>query len=216
MLWSQIPFFSDVITLNANATDDGYTLDTDGIAWSFDTDTKFNQVDGFVSSAVTNSSESCEDVLGEDYGDCLSYTDPDDDQLYYYWYPDDDTVQYLHESFSQISPIDGVTDEHFINWMRTAGLPSFRKLYGKIDSDFVTGDTLAFDLSLNFEVTSYGGTKTLVITNLGVTGAKSDALGNSYIAFGIVSLLVGLLLAMKRIIKPRPLGDIRELSWNSY
>jgi hypothetical protein len=25
--------------------------------------------------------------------------------------------------------------EHFIVWMRTAGLPNFRKLYGKIEED---------------------------------------------------------------------------------
>lgn len=173
-------------------------------------------MDGFVSSVVANSSLSCTAVLGDDYSDCRTYSDPSDGLLYYYWYPDDDSVQYLHESFPQISPIAGVTDEHFINWMRTAGLPSFRKLYGKIDSDFSAGDTLAFDLVLNFEVSSYEGSKTLVVTNLGVTGTKSDALGNSYIAFGVVSLLVGFVLAMKRIIKPRPLGDIRELSWNSY
>jgi len=26
-------------------------------------------------------------------------------------------------------------DQHFIVWMRTAGLPDFRKLWGKIDSE---------------------------------------------------------------------------------
>ena len=28
-----------------------------------------------------------------------------------------------------------MTDEHFIVWMRTAGLPNFRKLWGKIEED---------------------------------------------------------------------------------
>ena len=27
-----------------------------------------------------------------------------------------------------------MTDEHFIVWMRTAGLPNFRKLYGHLDA----------------------------------------------------------------------------------
>jgi len=30
-------------------------------------------------------------------------------------------------------------DEHFIVWMRTAGLPNFRKLWGKIDQNLEAG-----------------------------------------------------------------------------
>ena len=29
--------------------------------------------------------------------------------------------------------------EHFIVWMRTAGLPNFRKLWGKIEEDLTEG-----------------------------------------------------------------------------
>ena len=28
-----------------------------------------------------------------------------------------------------------MTNEHFIVWMRTAGLPKFRKLWGRLESD---------------------------------------------------------------------------------
>lgn len=38
----------------------------------------------------------------------------------------------------------GIENEHFIVWMRTAGLPHFRKLYGKIDQDI--------DKDITFEV----------------------------------------------------------------
>lgn len=31
-------------------------------------------------------------------------------------------------------------DEHFIIWMRTAGLPNFKKLWGKIEIDLQPGD----------------------------------------------------------------------------
>jgi hypothetical protein len=31
-------------------------------------------------------------------------------------------------------------DEHFIVWMRTAGLPSFRKLWGRIEGGLTSGD----------------------------------------------------------------------------
>lgn len=191
-------------------------MDTDGISWSYDEDVKFSQVDGFVYSEVDDFTQSCTDVLGSDYSDCSTYNDTSSGTLYYYQYPDADEYQYLYQTFTSISPIKGVTDEHFINWMRTAGLPDFRKLYGKIDSDFSAGDQLVFEITLNFDVSGYGGTKALVLSNLGVIGGKSNALGNSFLIFGSVALGIGILFALKRIFKPRPLGDIRQLSWSSY
>ena len=41
----------------------------------------------------------------------------------------------------------GAKSEHFIVWMRTAGLPNFRKLYGRIDYDLEVGTTLEFLVS---------------------------------------------------------------------
>jgi LEM3 (ligand-effect modulator 3) family / CDC50 family len=44
-------------------------------------------------------------------------------------------IQYLHESFPEvISPLDGVKNEHFVVWMRVAGLRQFRKPYGRVSS----------------------------------------------------------------------------------
>ena len=102
-----------------------------------------------------------------------------------------------------ISPIEGVENEHFINWMRTAGLPKFRKLYGKIDADFMAGSTLSFDLILNYEVISYSGSKSLVVTTLSDSGgSKSAALGNIYILIGVLALCFGYFLFIKRMFSP--------------
>jgi hypothetical protein len=192
-------------------------LDEDGISWQTDVTDKFLNVDGFVYTEVTNTSLTCSEALGSsDYDDCKVYSDSSLNETYYYWYPDDDTVQYLHESYPDIvTPIEGVKNEHFINWMRTAGLPHFRKLYGKLDTDFNAGDSITFNIETNFQVTNFGGTKTLVMTNLAAFGGRNSALGTSYLALGSISLIVGFLFTLKRLIIPRPLGDIRYLQWES-
>jgi hypothetical protein len=40
----------------------------------------------------------------------------------------------------------GVKNEHFIVWMRTAALPKFRKLYGKLEEGLKKGDVLSFNI----------------------------------------------------------------------
>jgi len=43
------------------------------------------------------------------------------------------------KEYKDIQWIDMHGDEHFIVWMRTAGLPNFRKLWGRIDGDLKAG-----------------------------------------------------------------------------
>ena len=194
----------------------------DNISWPTDISSRFQQIDGFVSSIINTSSSSlnlpsCEEVFGSsNYNNCKQYTDKLTNNTYYYWYPNDDNIQYLYESYPNIiSPLEGVTNEHFINWMRTAGLPHFRKLYGRINSDIIAGDIYIFDIQTNFEVVSITGSKAIVLTTLADYGGQNFNLGKSGIIIGTVSLCVGFLFAIKRIFYPRPLGDIRHLNWNN-
>jgi hypothetical protein len=187
-------------------------LDESDISWSSDDD-KFTQPKGFKYSEVVNSNKNCSAYsLPES---CKYWLDTDTNKGYMFYYPADDTTQYLYESYPNvISPILGVTDKHFKVWMRPAALSKFRKLYGKIDSDFKNGDQLVFYVQANFEVASFDGTKSLVISNLGEFGGKNPYLGVAYIVVGSISLLFGSLFALKQFISPRPIADASLLNWN--
>lgn len=113
----------------------------------------------------------------------------------------------------QISPLKGVTDEHFIVWMRTAGLPTFRKLYGRINNNLKKGDTLTFQVNANYEVSSFNGEKYLVISSVGQFGGKNPFLGIAYIVVGSISLMLGVLFALKHYFSPRAFGDVNKLHW---
>ncbi|CAN0450094.1 unnamed protein product, partial [Ectocarpus fasciculatus] len=57
-------------------------------------------------------------------------------------------TQFLYETYPEVvSPIEGVLNEHFIVWMRTAGLPRFRKLYGRIEEQIEAPQTLTFNIT---------------------------------------------------------------------
>jgi len=152
-------------------------------------------VEGFDYVAVSDTSVSCVSV-GLKAG-CKAYTDSNG-QGYLFYYPDDDTVQYLYETYpDQISPIVGVTDEHFIVWMKTSSLPTFRKLYGRIEGNFNKGDRLVFNLIANFEVDSFDATKTLVISNLGGMGGRNTFLGLAFTTIGSLCMVFGFVLLGK-------------------
>lgn len=190
-------FFNDVFELNTyESTNGNLVFDSSNIAIYSDENTLYKQVSGFQYVIVDDTSVSCSSVNLPDT--CKSYTDPSTGTSYLFNYPDDDTTQYLYEAYpDQISPIDGVTDQHFIVWMRPAMLPTFRKLYGQISGDFNSGDKLVFNVTANFEVQSFDATKSLLITNLGPSGSKNRFVGQAYVVAGSFSLAIGVFMLIK-------------------
>ena len=202
--------YVDIISLSSK----NLTLDETDISWESDRKYKFLQPSDFAYQAVADLTVPCS-LTGISVSDCKSYYDDSTGQYYWYYYPDDDTTQYLYESYpDQISPIEGVTNEHFIVWMRTAALPSFRKLYGKIDGDFKKGQVLKFSLIANFEVGSFDGSKSLVISTIGEFGGRNPYLGLAYVVVGALCLFFGFLFLVKHLISPRELGDKKLLNWS--
>jgi hypothetical protein len=111
-------------------------------------------------------------------------------------------------------------DEHFQVWMRTAGLPSFRKLYGRVMDPIPGGvytvsiESSKFKPQRDFNVQSYKGTKSVVISTTSWIGGKNVFLGIAYITVGAISLFSGFAFLLKHLLYPRRLGDHQYLSWN--
>jgi len=105
------------------------------------------------------------------------------------------------------------TDEDFIVWMRTAGLPNFKKLYRILDSDVQPG-AYSFEIQNNFPVSSFSGRKYVVLSTTSWIGGKNPFLGWAFIAVGIVCFVQGVAFAIKHKVSPRKLGDTKYLDWN--
>lgn len=105
--------------------------------------------------------------------------------------------------------------EHLQNWMRTAGLPSFYKLYGKNDTDILTSGSYEISIVMNYPVSIFGGTKTMVITTNSIFGGRNMSLGVIYIIVAIVCLVLGVAFLLQHLIKPRRIGDHNFLQGTS-
>lgn len=86
-------------------------------------------------------------------------------------------------------------DEHFIVWMRYAGLPTFRKLWGRVQKDFnaatkigVDDDLTAGDYTITitnqYDVAPFEGKKSIVFSNTNSLGGKSYKLAYCFFIAG--------------------------------
>jgi hypothetical protein len=85
-----------------------------------------------------------------------------------------------------------MTDEHFIVWMRTAGLPNFRKLWGRIEAGIKAG---TYDLTIdnNYDVSSFDGKKTFVLSTTNALGGKNYFLAICYIVVGALCIVFAII-----------------------
>ncbi|CAG8555861.1 15980_t:CDS:2 [Acaulospora morrowiae] len=130
--------------------------------------------------------------------------------------PPDWASRYPNGTYTQDYPPPDISqDESFQVWMRTAGLPDFRKLYGRNDTTVMEAGTYEISIDYEFPVTRYGGTKSVVISTVSFLGGKNPFLGIVYVASGALCVILGCLFTARNLYKPRKLGDHTYLSWNN-
>lgn len=106
-----------------------------------------------------------------------------------------------------VSPLEGVTNEHFVVWMRVAALPTFRKLYGYIEQPIPAGTLLEFSVNANFEIQSFQGTKALIISTNNMFGGRNVFFGPFFYISGFICLGLGLFFGWKQQFRPRKIAD---------
>ncbi|KAG6779038.1 hypothetical protein POTOM_015403 [Populus tomentosa] len=101
-----------------------------------------------------------------------------------------------------------------IVWMRTAALPTFRKLYGKIERDLPANTTVSVIIQNNYNIYSFGGKKKLVLSTTSCLGGKDNFLGGAYLFVGGLCLFLAVCFILVYVLRSRPIGDPSYLSWN--
>ncbi|KAB1216857.1 ALA-interacting subunit 3, partial [Morella rubra] len=93
--------------------------------------------------------------------------------------------------------------EDLIVWMRTAALPTFRKLYGRIEVDLQENDVIQVTLENNYNTYSFNGKKKLVLSTANWLGGKNDFLGIAYVTVGGLCFFLALTFTVVYLVKPR-------------
>eukprot|EP00946_MAST-07B_sp_MAST-7B-sp1_P000823 g823.t1 len=180
-------FFNDVFTSPSH--NDSWT--ETGIAWSSDT----------LGGRYANPTK---DTAGWDYAEEVA---KGSSSFYYMLYQ-----QYPH--FPRLKE-EGVENEHFIIWMRTAALPTFRNVYAKLKVDKLSaGETVEVRVASRFDVSAFGGKKSLVLCSDHVVG---QVFGSTFLVLAACAGAAGVLLFVMDMKEDRILyvdGIRSNYKWN--
>ncbi|XP_053315411.1 cell cycle control protein 50A [Spea bombifrons] len=93
---------------------------------------------------------------------------------------------------------NGFINEDFIVWMRTAALPTFRKLHRLIENNSkyptLAPGSYSLKIDYNYPVRSFDGRKRVILSTISWMGGKNPFLGIAYITVGSICFFLGVVL----------------------
>jgi hypothetical protein len=92
---------------------------------------------------------------------------------------------------------NGYQNEQLIVWMRTAALPTFRKLYARVDHTVDPAYTnglpkgeYQLEVDYKYPTALFKGTKRFILSNTSFLGGKNPFLGVAYVIVGCICLIL--------------------------
>jgi hypothetical protein len=173
-----------------------------GIAWSSDKEKKFIQLSQTEAATKVPSSKTGTTACSSGDNIAMPY-----DNYKYALCSDGSAI----ESCPANKKYADVGNEEFIVWMRTSGLPEFRKLHRIINTDLKAGDVITFHINNIFPVTAFDGKKKIVLSTTTWIGGKNQFLGWAYIVVATLCILLAIGFGIKQMINPRNPGKSGEM-----